>query len=411
MNIVLGITGGIAAYKAPDLVRRLRERGADVQIVMTASAAEFVTDTALQAVSGRPVRSNLWDKEAERAMSHIELARWADVILIAPATAEVMARIVSGGAPDLLTTICLATEAPLAIAPAMNHVMWNNPATQANRRTLEERGVHILGPDIGSQACGETGAGRMLEPGAIAAAVFDLGVSKGEGLLAGRRLVVTAGPTREAIDPVRYVSNRSSGKMGYAIARAAVAQDAEVTLISGPVDLPEPPGVDVIRVTTAQEMYDATHAVVGEADIFIAAAAVADYRPAAVSDQKIKKTQEALTIELVRCPDILASVAALEDAPFTVGFAAETQNVDDYALAKLENKKLDMIIANRVGVDLGFDSDENAAAVFWKKGEKRFPRAQKSELANELVEMVAERYYAVRGADAQPRLTVISTLD
>ena len=411
MNIVLGITGGIAAYKAPDLVRRLKERGADVQIVMTASAAEFVTDTALQAVSGRPVRSNLWDKEAERAMSHIELARWADVILIAPATAEVMARIVSGGAPDLLTTICLATEAPLAIAPAMNHVMWNNPATQANRRTLEERGVHILGPDVGSQACGETGAGRMLEPGAIAAAVFDLGVSKGEGLLAGRGLVVTAGPTREAIDPVRYVSNRSSGKMGYAIARAAVAQDAEVTLISGPVDLPEPPGVEVIRVTTAAEMYDATHAVIGEADIFIAAAAVADYRPIAVSDQKIKKTQEALTIELVRCPDILASVAALEDAPFTVGFAAETQNVDDYALAKLENKKLDMIIANRVGVDLGFDSDENAAAVFWHKGEKRFPRAQKSELANELVELVAERYYSVRGADAQPRLTVISTTD
>ena len=411
MNILLGITGGIAAYKTPDLVRRLMERGGDVQIVMTASAAEFVTDTALQAVSGRAVRANLWDKEAERAMSHIELARWADVILIAPATAEVMARIVSGGAPDLLTTICLATEAPLAIAPAMNHVMWNNPATQANRRTLEERGVHILGPDVGSQACGETGAGRMLEPGAIAAAVFDLGVSKGEGLLAGRRLVVTAGPTREAIDPVRYVSNRSSGKMGYAIARAAVAQDAEVTLISGPVDLPEPPGVEVIRVTTAAEMYDATHAVIGEADIFIAAAAVADYRPIAVSDQKIKKTQEALTIELVRCPDILASVAALEDAPFTVGFAAETQNVDDYALAKLENKKLDMIIANRVGVDLGFDSDENAAAVFWHKGEKRFPRAQKSELANELVELVAERYYAVRGADAQPRLTVISTTD
>ena len=246
MNIVLGITGGIAAYKAPDLVRRLKERGADVQIVMTASAAEFVTDTALQAVSGRPVRSNLWDKEAERAMSHIELARWADVILIAPATAEVMARIVSGGAPDLLTTICLATEAPLAIAPAMNHVMWNNPATQANRKTLEERGVHILGPDIGSQACGEAGAGRMLEPGALAAAVSDLGVSHGEGLLAGRKIVITAGPTREPIDPVRYISNRSSGKMGYAIARAAVAHDARVTLISGPVDLPEPPGVEII---------------------------------------------------------------------------------------------------------------------------------------------------------------------
>ena len=411
MNIVLGITGGIAAYKAPDLVRRLKERGADVQIVMTASAAEFVTDTALQAVSGRPVRSNLWDKEAERAMSHIELARWADVVLIAPATAEIMARIVSGGAPDLLTTICLATEAPLALAPAMNHVMRNNPATQANRKTLEERGVHILGPDVGSQACGETGAGRMLETGAIAAAVFDLGVSHGEGLLAGRKVVVTAGPTRESIDPVRYVSNRSSGKMGYAIARAAIAQDAEVTLISGPVDLPEPPGVDVVRVTTAQDMYEATHAVIGQADIFIAAAAVADYRPATVSEQKIKKTQEELTIDLVRCPDILASVAALDVAPFTVGFAAETQNVDDYALKKLENKGLDMIVANRVGTDLGFDSDENAANVFWKDGEKRFPRAHKSELANELVELVAERYYAVRGADTQPRLTVISTTD
>ena len=411
MNIVLGITGGIAAYKAPDLVRRLKERGADVQIVTTASAAEFVTDTALQAVSGRPVRSNLWDKEAERAMSHIELARWADVVLIAPATAEVMARIVSGGAPDLLTTICLATEAPLAIAPAMNHVMWNNPATQANRKTLEERGVHILGPDIGSQACGETGAGRMLETGAIAAAVFDLGVSHGEGLLAGSKVVITAGPTRESIDPVRYISNRSSGKMGYAIARAAIAQDAEVTLISGPVDLPEPPGAEIVRVTTAQDMYEATHRVIGEADIFIAAAAVADYRPAELSEQKIKKTEKNMTIELVRCPDILASVAALGDGPFTVGFAAETQNVDDYARGKLENKKLDMIIANEVGVDLGFDRDENAVSVFWPDGEKRFPTTDKSALANELVELVIERYYAVRGADTQPRLTVISTTD
>ena len=411
MNIVLGITGGIAAYKAPDLVRRLKQRGAYVQIVMTASSAEFVTDTALQAVSGRPVRSNLWDKEAERAMSHIELARWADVILIAPATAEVMARIVSGGAPDLLTTICLATEAPLAIAPAMNHVMWNNPATQANRKTLEERGVHIFGPDVGSQACGETGAGRMLETGAIAAAVFDLGVSHGEGLLAGRKVVITAGPTRESIDPVRYISNRSSGKMGYAIARAAIAQDAEVTLISGPVDLPEPPGVDVIRVTTAEEMYDATHRVIGNADIFIAAAAVADYRPATVSGQKIKKTREDMTIELIRCPDILASVAALAGGPFTVGFAAETHNVDDYAQGKLENKKLDMIIANEVGVDLGFDRDENAVSVFWKDGERRFPTTDKSALANELVELVVDRYYAARGSDTQPRLTVISTTD
>ena len=273
MNIVLGITGGIAAYKAPDLVRRLKERGADVQVVITASAEEFVTDTTLQAVSGRPVRSNLWDKEAERAMSHIELARWADVVLIAPATAEVMARIVAGGAPDLLTTICLATEAPLAIAPAMNHVMWNNPATQSNRAVLEARGVHILGPGSGAQACGEEGAGRMLEPDTIAAAVFDLGISHGEGLLQGKTVVITAGPTREAIDPVRYISNRSSGKMGYAMARAAVAQDAEVILISGPVSLPPPPGIEVREVTTAEEMYEATHAAIGDADIFIAAAA------------------------------------------------------------------------------------------------------------------------------------------
>mgnify|MGYP001814996053 FL=1 len=411
MNIVLGITGGIAAYKAPDLVRRLKERGADVQIVMTTSAEEFVTDTALQAVSGRSVRSNLWDKEAERAMSHIELARWADVVLIAPATAEVMARIVSGGAPDLLTTICLATEAPIALAPAMNHVMWNNKATQSNRQVLEDRGVHILGPGVGSQACGEEGAGRMLEPAAIAAAVFDLGISHGEGLLAGKKIVITAGPTREPIDPVRYITNRSSGKMGYAMARAATAQDADVILVSGPVNLPKPLGVDVRSVTTAEEMYDATHACIDGADIFIAAAAVADYRPAVRQEQKIKKRDEEMSIALVRCPDILASVAALGEAPFTVGFAAETENVDDYARGKLEKKKLDMIIANRVGYDCGFDRDDNEVSVFWNGNEKRFPEAQKSELANDLIELVAERYYATRGGDTQPRLSLISNKD
>ena len=411
MNIVLGITGGIAAYKTPELVRRLRERGADVQIIMTLSAGEFVTETALQAVSGRPIRSNLWDKEAEAAMSHIELARWADVVLVAPATAEVMSRIVSGGAPDLLTTVCLATEAPIAIAPAMNHVMWNNPATQSNRRVLEERGVHILGPDIGSQACGETGAGRMLEPAAIAEAVVDLAGGRTEGVLAGRTVVVTAGPTREAIDPVRYITNRSSGKMGYAMARSAAAQGASVVLISGPVNLPVPPGIDVRQVTTAREMYDTTHAVIGDADIFIAAAAVADYRPARARDQKIKKTDDTMRIDLVRCPDILASVAALDPGPFTVGFAAETENLDDYARAKLENKRLDMIIANRVGDDCGFDRDDNAASVFWTDGEKRLPEASKSELARDLVDLVAERFYAARGADTQPRLTVISTKD
>ena len=411
MNIVLGITGGIAAYKTPDLVRRLRERGADVQIVMTASAEEFVTGTALQAVSGRPIRSNLWDKEAEAAMSHIELARWADIVLIAPATAEIMSRIVSGGAPDLLTTICLATEAPVAVAPAMNRIMWSNPATQANRDILEARGIHILGPAVGSQACGETGAGRMLEPDTIAAAVFDIATGKGEGLLDGKKVVITAGPTREPIDPVRYISNRSSGKMGYAMARAAAAQGADVVLISGPVNLPDPPGVEVRNVTTAQEMNDAAHDCAGAADIFIAAAAVADYRPASVKEQKIKKNDVSMTLDLVRCPDILASIADLDAGPFTVGFAAETEKVDEHARSKLEKKNLDMIIANRVGNDCGFDRDDNTVSVFWGDGEKRFPKAQKSALARDLIELIAQRYYAARGTDTQPRLTVISTTD
>jgi phosphopantothenoylcysteine decarboxylase/phosphopantothenate--cysteine ligase len=410
MNIVLGITGGIAAYKAPDLVRRLRERGADVQIVMTASAEEFVTATALQAVSGRPIRSNLWDKEAEAAMSHIELARWADIVLIAPATAEVMARIVSGAAPDLLTTICLATEAPIALAPAMNHVMWNNPATQSNREVLEQRGIHILGPGTGSQACGETGAGRMLEPETIAATVCGLSVGKGKGLLEGKSVIVTAGPTREPIDPVRYITNRSSGKMGYAIARAAAAQGANVVLISGPVSLPAPPGMDVHQVNTAQEMYDVTHEHVANADIFVAAAAVADYRPAKTEQQKIKKDKETGNIDLVRCPDILASVAALHEPPFTVGFAAETEKVEDHA-RKLEKKKLDMIVANQVGDDRGFDHDENAVNVLWQNGTKEFPKTAKAELARDLIELIAKRYFAARGSDTEPRLTVISSKD
>jgi len=411
MNIVLGITGSIAAYKAPDLVRRLSERGGDVQIVMTASAEEFVTGTALQAVSGRPIRSNLWDKEAEAAMSHIELARWADVVLVAPATAEVMARIVSGGAPDLLTTICLATEAPIAVAPAMNHIMWSNPATQANRAVLEERGVHILGPGVGSQACGDTGAGRMLEPDTIAAAVFDLGISKSEGVLSGKKVVITAGPTREPIDPVRYISNRSSGKMGYAMARAAIAQGAEVILISGPVDLPAPPGVEMRNVLSARDMYEATHDCIEDADVFVAAAAVADYRPADRKEQKIKKNDESMSIELVRCPDVLASVAALEAGPFTVGFAAETEKVDDYARSKLEKKNLDMIVANRVGDDCGFDTDDNTVNAIWSDGERRFPTTRKSKLARELIELIAQRFYAARGTDTQPRLTIVSNID
>jgi phosphopantothenoylcysteine decarboxylase/phosphopantothenate--cysteine ligase len=410
MNIVLGITGGIAAYKTPELVRRLRDRGADVQIVMTASAEEFVTETSLQAVSGRPIRKNLWDKEAEASMSHIELARWADLVLIAPATAEIMARLASGAAPDLLTTLCLATEAPIAVAPAMNRVMWANPAVQANRALLEERGMVILGPDHGSQACGETGAGRMIEPDEIAAAVCDpaFAGALADGSLTGKRVVVTAGPTREAIDPVRYITNRSSGKMGYAIAAAARARGARVTLISGPVSIPEPSGVEVVRVETAEEMYDATHARIGEADIFIAAAAVSDYRAADRASQKIKKTKDTMTVELVRSPDILASVAALDDAPFTVGFAAETNNVREYALAKLQGKNLDMIVANRVGRDCGFDFDDNAADVLWPGGERSFARMAKTELAYELVDLVVERYDITRGDDSQSRLSIIS---
>lgn len=411
MNIVLGITGGIAAYKAPDVVRRLRERGAEVQIVMTASAEEFVTATSLQAVSGRPVRSNLWDKEAEAAMSHIELARWADVILVAPATAEVMARIASGAAPDLLTTICLATEAPIALAPAMNRVMWNNPATQSNRELLEQRGIHILGPGTGSQACGETGEGRMLDPDVIAATVCGLRVGKGRGSLEGRKVVVTAGPTREAIDPVRYISNRSSGKMGYAIASAAAAEGADVVLISGPVNLAQPPGMTVIQVITAQEMSDAAQEYALGADIFVAAAAVADYRPAATEAQKIKKRDDVMSLELVRCPDILASVAALDDAPFTVGFAAETENVEANARSKLETKHLNMIVANRVGDDQGFDKDDNAVTVLWAGGRREFPRSAKTELARDLVSIVSQHFYATHGSNTEPRLTVISNLD
>jgi phosphopantothenoylcysteine decarboxylase/phosphopantothenate--cysteine ligase len=410
MNIVLGISGGIAAYKTPELVRRLRERGADVQIVMTASAEEFVTPTSLQAVSGRPIRTNLWDKEAEASMSHIELARWADLVLIAPATAEIMARLAGGGAPDLLATLCLATEAPIAIAPAMNRVMWANPAVQANRRTLEERGIKILGPDHGSQACGETGEGRMLDPEVIAEMVCgpEFAGAAVEGVLAGKTVLVTAGPTREPIDPVRYITNRSSGKMGYAIAAAARALGARVIVISGPVSLPEPRGAEVVHVETAAEMHAATHERVAEADIFIAAAAVADYRPAEASAQKIKKTKDSMTLELVRCPDILASVAALDKAPFTVGFAAETEKVRDYALGKLENKKLDMIVANRVGADRGFDVDDNAAEVLWRGGAKAFNTMPKTELAAALMDAVAARFFETRGTDTQPALSVVS---
>ena len=387
-NIILGVTGGIAAYKAPELVRRLRERGAAVQVVMTDSARQFVTETSLQAVSGQPVRQNLWDKEAEAAMGHIELARWADLVLIAPATAEFMARLAAGAAPDLLTTLCLASKAPIVLAPAMNHVMWAKPAVQANRALLEERGVRLLGPEDGDQACGETGVGRMMQPDDIATAIQPV-VS---GLLLGKTVMVTAGPTREAIDPVRYITNRSSGKMAYAIAQAARDAGAKVILITGPVNLDEPSGVKVVSITTAEQMFAATHEHIQGVDIFVAAAAVSDYRPETEAQNKIKKGKPTMQLNLVKSPDTLASVAKMADGPFTVGFAAETEQLRKYALGKLDSKNLDMIVANKVGVDHGFDSDVNTVEVYWRGGEQSFPTAAKSELAEDLIRLIADRY-------------------
>jgi phosphopantothenoylcysteine decarboxylase/phosphopantothenate--cysteine ligase len=386
-RILLGVTGGIAAYKSPDLVRRLRERGAEVRVVMTEGATQFVTPLTFQAVSGREVRSSLWDASAEAAMGHIELARWADAVLIAPATAEFIARLAQGRADDLLTTLCVATAAPVSIAPAMNQQMWANAATQANVATLRGRGTTVLGPASGDQACGEVGEGRMLEPAELAAAV--LGSLSGSRPLAGRKVVVTAGPTREAIDPVRFISNRSSGKMGYAVAQAAREAGAEVVLISGPVCLPTPAGVTRIDVESARQMHEAVHAALPGAEIYIGAAAVADYEPASVATQKIKKGSDTATLSLVKAPDILASVAALERRPFVVGFAAETQDVEENARAKLGGKRLDMIAANRVGEGIAFDQEENSLLLLWNGGREELATCGKLELARRLVEKIA----------------------
>jgi len=411
-KILLGITGGIAAYKTPELVRRLKDRGADVQVVLTRSAREFVTETTLQAVSGRPVRANLWDKEAEAAMGHIELARWADLVLIAPATAEIMARLASGSAPDLLTTLCLATEAPIAIAPAMNHVMWSNPAVQENREKLANRGIRILGPAVGDQACGETGPGRMLEPDDIVKAVCTpVAVPNAEqASLAGKTVMITAGPTREAIDPVRFISNRSSGKMGYALADAASKAGAKVILITGPVGIPAPDGIDTLNVENAKEMYAAVHSNIDNVDIFIGAAAVADYHAVNINAEKIKKSDDKMSIELARNPDILSSVARLQDRPFTAGFAAETENLRDYAIGKLEAKNLDMIIANLVGRNRGFDSDDNTVEVFWRDGEQSFPTTKKSVLAKDLVALIARRYREGLAAETENTKTELPAI-
>jgi len=392
-RILLGITGGIAAYKAAELVRILKKAGAEVRVVMTAGAMEFITPLTLQALSGNPVHHALLDPEAEAGMGHIELAKWADLLLVAPASANFIARLTQGSGDDLLTTVCLATEAPIALAPAMNQAMWREPITQANiARLIDIKGskLYLFGPAEGMQACGDVGPGRMLEPEEIAVQAADLFET---GLLAGLNVVITAGPTREAIDPVRYISNHSSGKMGYAIAAAARDAGARVTLISGPVVIPAPERVHCLRVERARDMLDSALAQLGQCDIFIAAAAVADYRPMTAANQKIKKSADSMELTLVKNPDVVATVAAHEQRPFTVGFAAETQDVDIYARDKLVRKNLDMIVANDVSMsDIGFNSDQNAVTVFWAENQQSFAQMSKQALARELVELIAHQY-------------------
>ena len=389
-NVLLGVTGGIAAYKSAQLVRDLQTAGATVRVVMTHGAGEFITPLTLQALSGNPVHQDLLDTEAEAGMGHIELARWADLVVIAPATADFLSRLAQGRADDLLSTLCLATASPILVAPAMNQGMWRDRATVDNIALLRGRGIATVGPADGAQACGDIGPGRMEEPAAIVVAAqntFDI------GLLDGRRVTVTAGPTREALDPVRYISNHSSGKMGFAIARAAADAGAQTTLISGPVNLATPQSVQRIDVVSAQDMHSAAIASLGNCDIFIGCAAVADYRPKSIATQKINKGAETMAVSLVRNPDIIAAVAAHQPRPFTIGFAAETQAVEAYALAKLEGKNLDMIVANDVSNDeAGFNSENNAATILWPGGRQVVELTAKQQLARVLIETIASQY-------------------
>src|ERR1700733_14930669 len=399
-HILLGVTGGIAAYKSPDLVRRLRERGAEVQVVMTPAAGRFVTATTFQAVSGRGVRSELWDAAAEAAMGHIELARWADLVLVAPASADFLARLAGGQADDLLATLCLAKQAPVALAPAMNHLLWANAPTRANLSTLTARGILVRGRGEGAQACGESGPGRMLEPLDLAERAAAV-LGRTPGALAGRRVLITAGPTRERIAPVRFISNRSPGKMGFAVAQAAREAGATVVLVSGPVSLATPPGVRRIDVESAADMLQAVLGEVAGADIFISTAAVADYRPATAAEQKIKKTSDRMDLSMERTTDVLATVAARPNRPFVVGFAAETESVEQHARGKLLKKNLDMIAANEVGHDKAFDCEDNALIVLWRSGRRELGKASKVTLARQLVALVAESYSAARSGIPQ----------
>jgi phosphopantothenoylcysteine decarboxylase/phosphopantothenate--cysteine ligase len=389
-RILLGVSGGIAAYKAAELVRRLREDGAQVRVVMTAGAAHFVGATTFQALSGHPVRSSLWDDAAEAAMGHIELARWASRILIAPASADLIARLAQGQADDLLTTLCLASEAPLAIAPAMNRVMWMHPATRSNVERLRARGVAVFGPAAGEQACGETGEGRMLEPEQLRELLH---AQAAPPLLRGRRLLVSAGPTYEDIDPVRYLGNRSSGRMGFALAEQARLLGAEVTLVAGPVSLPTPAGVRRIDVRSAAQLREAVLAALPGQDAYLGAAAVADYTPRQRAHHKLKKTEPGLSLELVRTADVLAEVAAHAARPrLVVGFAAETGDLEACARDKLERKRLDLVCANDVSAPgLGFDSERNALLVLAGDGRWSLGPADKSALARELLTLVATR--------------------
>ena len=389
-RILLGITGGIAAYKSADLVRRLREQGADVRVVMTRSACEFITPLTMQALSGKPVHTELLDHSAEAAMGHIELARWSDVILVAPASANFMARLAHGQADDLLSTLCLAASVPMLLAPAMNQQMWLNPATQDNAQLLTSRGITLLGPADGSQACGETGPGRMLEPAELIKHMSNVFQTN---LLTAKKLVITAGPTREDIDPVRFISNRSSGRMGYAVAQAALEAGAEVVLISGPSSIEFPERAICQHVVTAQQMHNAVMSEISNADIFIGAAAVADYRCNTVSAQKIKKSDSLITLTLEKTPDILGEVAGLMPSPFTVGFAAETEMLLENARKKLINKKVDMIAANLVGENKGFETEENELQIIWKDGNIKLDLAPKEKLARDLIAIIAKRFH------------------
>ncbi|QDE41268.1 bifunctional phosphopantothenoylcysteine decarboxylase/phosphopantothenate--cysteine ligase CoaBC [Luteibacter pinisoli] len=394
-RILIGVTGGIAAYKVCELVRRLRDLDADVRIVMTEGATHFVTPTTFQALSGQPVRVSLWDEAGEAAMGHIELAKWAERVLIAPASADTIARLAHGFANDLLSTVVLATAAPVYVAPAMNQQMWANLAVQANIGTLRVRGVQVLGPADGDQACGDIGSGRMLEPHELRDIMV---ASFGEQPLRGRRVVVSAGPTYEDIDPVRFIGNRSSGRMGFAVAAAARDAGADVTLIAGPVSLPTPPGVNRVDVRSARQMHDAVLAATEGADIYIGAAAVGDYRPSETAGHKLKKAGgEPLRLELTENPDIIGALAALPRRPFLVGFAAETRDVAGYARDKLARKGLDMIAANEVGEGRGFEVADNALHLFWADGDVALPRVAKTELARQLLTHVAHRFLASQG--------------